>query len=283
MDERIVNREDAPSTSPTTGLAAFWRKVKALLAVHYADVLQYRAEIFIWVISGSLPLIMAGLWSQMATQNPDAFSMAPHEYPRYFFCTFVVRQLTLVWVVWEFERDVVEGTLSSYLLQPLDPGWRHFAEHICERLARLPVLVILGVPFFLLFPASAWVPTVQAVTVAIVAMTATFLMRFTVQYAFAMLSFWTERAHNIERLWYLPYLFLSGLIAPVSDFPEAVQAVVMWTPFPYLIDFPASILMGKPVNVLFGLGVTLGWTVIFFIAHRLLWRAGLRHYSAMGA
>ena len=278
-----MNRDPAQSLAPTAGPRAFGRKVRALLSVYYADVLTYRAEIFLWVISGALPLIMAGLWAELAGQNPSAFSMAPHEYPRYFFCTFVVRQLTLVWVVWEFERDVVEGTLSSYLLQPLDPGWRHFFEHVAERVARLPVLLILGVPFFLLFPQSAWVPGIAAILLALLAMTCTFLMRFTVQYAFAMLSFWTERAHSVERLWYLPYLFLSGLIAPVSEFPETMQAIVLWTPFPYLIDFPARLLMGREVDLLHGFAVTLGWTVIFFITHRILWRIGLKHYSAMGA
>jgi ABC-2 type transport system permease protein len=278
-----MNREAEQPLAPTTGLRAFWRKVRALLSVYYADVLTYRAEIFLWVISGALPLIMAGLWAELSAQNPEAFSMAPHEYPRYFFCTFVVRQLTLVWVVWEFERDVVEGTLSNYLLQPLDPGWRHFAEHVAERVARLPVLLILGGPFFLLFPESAWLPGAGAIGLALAAMTCTFLMRFTVQYAFAMLSFWTERAHSVERLWYLPYLFLSGLIAPVSEFPEAMQSVVRWTPFPYLIDFPARLLMGREADLMHGFLVTLGWTVVFFGIHRLLWRFGLKHYSAMGA
>lgn len=258
-------------------------KAKALLSVYYADVLQYRAEIFLWAISGALPLILAGIWVETAKQDPSAFDMAPYEYARYFFCTFVVRQLTLVWVVWDFERNVVEGTLSSFLLQPLDPGWRHFAEHVSERLARVPVLLVIGAMFFMLFPEALWMPSAYDLALAAVAMTATFILRFTVQYAFAMLAFWTERAHAIERLWYLPYLFLSGLIAPLGDFPPALEAFLLWTPFPYLISFPANILMGNEVNLLQGFSVTAGWTIFFFILHRTLWRAGLKHYSGMGA
>ena len=261
----------------------FARKSRALFGVYYADVLQYRAEIFLWAISGALPLILAGIWVHTARQNPGAFEWAPAEYARYFFCTFVVRQMTLVWVVWEFEQDVVQGTLSSYLLQPLDPGWRHFAEHVAERLARIPVLVVLGVMFFLLYPAALWTPSARALGLAAAAMTMTFLLRFTVQYAFAMLAFWTERAHAIERLWYLPYLFVSGLIAPLSAMPQPLQNALLWTPFPYLIHFPAQILMGREVNLVWGFCVAIGWTVIFFITHRLLWRSGLKHYSAMGA
>jgi ABC-2 type transport system permease protein len=34
----------------------------------------------------------------------------------------VTRQLTVVWVIWELEKEVVQGYLSPRLLQPLDPG-----------------------------------------------------------------------------------------------------------------------------------------------------------------
>jgi len=258
-------------------------RTRTLLSVHYADVLQYRAEIFLWAISGALPLILAGIWFEQAQQNPEAFNLTAPELARYFLCTFIVRQLTLVWVVWEFEQDVVQGRLSHYLLQPLDPGWRHFAEHVAERVARVPVLILLGGLFFLLFPEAMWRPTPDALALGAVAIAATFLMRFTVQYAFAMLAFWTERAHSVERLWYLPYLFVSGLIAPLSEFPPALRTFLYWTPFPYLIDFPAMILMGRGEDLLQGFAVMAGWTATFFVIHRLLWRAGLRHYSAMGA
>jgi len=257
------------------------RKARALLAVHYADVLQYRAEIFLWAISGALPLILAGIWVEAARAGD--FAWDPAEYARYFFCTFVVRQMTLVWVVWVFEQSVVKGTLAMQLLAPIDPVWRHFAEHVAERLARLPVLVLLGLMFFALYPEAIWLPSVQALGLAVVAMIATFILRFTVQYAFAMLSFWTERAHAVEQLWYLPYLFVSGLIAPLDEFPETMQTILLWTPFPYLIYFPAKILMGHEVNLAQGFLVTGLWTVVFFLIHRGLWRLGLRHFSAMGA
>jgi ABC-2 type transport system permease protein len=69
----------------------------------------------------------------------------------------------------------------------------------------------------------------------------------------------------------------------LNVFPEGVRAVVMWTPFPYLIYFPASLLVGIPVNVSQGFGVMVGWSVLCWGINRWLWRRGLRHYSGMGA
>ena len=40
-----------------------WRVARALLGSQYALMLEYRAEIALWALSGVLPLIMLGVWS----------------------------------------------------------------------------------------------------------------------------------------------------------------------------------------------------------------------------
>ena len=266
-------------------MTATLRKARTLLSVHFADILQYRAELLLWAISGALPLIMAGVWVTAAYQKPAAFEMTPAHYAQYFLATFIVRQLTLVWVVWEFETHVLRGQLSHLLLAPIDPVWRYVSEHVAERVARIPVLILLGGMFFLLYPkeVAGWRAGISDIALAALAIVATFILRFIVQYAFAMLAFWTERAHAIEQLWYLPYLFISGLIVPLDDFPPLLREIVMWTPFPYLIYFPAKLLIGGEVNVLRGFIVMIAWTIVFYGIQRALWRAGLKQYSGMGA
>ena len=86
-----------------------------------------------------------------------------------------------------------------------------------------------------------------------------------------------------ERLLFIPFLFLSGLLAPLSAFPPGVRAVVQWTPFPYLIDFPARVLAGDPVNVWVGFAAQLAWFAVLLPLVLVLWKAGVRRYSAMGA
>ncbi|MCU0568591.1 MAG: ABC-2 family transporter protein [Oculatellaceae cyanobacterium Prado106] len=255
---------------------------KTLMVVYYAYMLEYRAELLLWVLSGSLPLILMGVWVQ-AAQGGGNFGLSPLDFTRYFLAVFLVRQFTVVWVIWEFEREVVEGKLSFRLLQPFDPGWHHFISHIAERFARLPFALILIVLFFWLYPQSFWVPSLANALLCLLVVCLAFVLRFAAQYTFAMFSFWIERANAIESFWFLFYLFLSGLIAPVRIFPPLVQEIVKWTPFPYMIDFPASILVGLPVNVGQGLAVMLVWIGLFLALNRRLWRLGLKRYSGMGA
>lgn len=258
-----------------------FRTVTTLLSAYYAYMLEYRAELYLWVLANSLPIILMGVWVEASQEG--SFGLEPIDFIRYFLSVFLIRQFTIVWVIWEFEREVVEGRLSFRLLQPIDPVWHHVASHLSERFARLPFTVALIGLFFLLYPQAIWLPSLSSVLLFVLLVAVAFALRFLMQYTFALFAFWTERASALEQFWFLFYLFLSGLIAPLEVFPPLIREIALWTPFPYLVHFPAAILIGLPVNLVRGGFVILGWGVLFFVVNRWLWRRGLKQYSGMGA
>ncbi|NJK48227.1 multidrug ABC transporter permease [Candidatus Gracilibacteria bacterium] len=258
-----------------------WKKATTLLSTYYAHMLEYRAEIFLWALSNSLPLILMGVWTQAAQGGNFGFSSV--DFARYFFSIFLIRQFTTIWVIWEFEREIVEGQLSFRLLQPLDPVWHHIARHLAEKMTRVPLTIALTVLFFWLYPKAFWIPSWKEFLFLAIATVVAFSLRFVSQYTFAMFAFWTERASAIEQFWFLFYIFLSGLIAPLEVFPPLVREIVLWTPFPYFLYFPAALVIGFPVNFLRGILIALGWGILFFFLNRWLWRRGLQQYSGMGA
>lgn len=252
-----------------------------ILSVYYAYMLEYRAELLFWVLSGSLPIILMGIWTQAAQSGQ--FGLSATDFARYFIAVFMVRQFTVVWVIWEFEREIVEGKLSFRLLQPLNPFWHHFASHFAERFARLPFAFGLLALFFWLYPNSFWIPSLGNFLSFAIAVSLAFTLRFLMQYTLAMFAFWIERASALEQFSFLFYLFLSGMIAPLEQFPPLMREIVLWTPFPYLIYFPASLIVGLPIDFGRGLLVMVGWGTVFLLICRWLWQRGLRQYSGMGA
>ena len=91
-------------------------------------MLEYRAELFIWLLSNSLPFIVMGAW--LKASETGGFGFTALEFIRYFLAVFVVRQFNIVWVIWDFERELISGQLSHRLLQPIDPFWHHLINHI---------------------------------------------------------------------------------------------------------------------------------------------------------
>lgn len=258
-----------------------WRVARALLGSQYALMLEYRAEIALWALSGVLPLIMLGVWS--GSGAAAAAGLSPQQLSRYFLAAFVVRQFTVVWLIQVFEDDALQGRLSPFLLQPLSPLWRYLAAHFSEQASRIPFVAVMLLAVGLAAPGLLWLPSAGALLLGILAILAAFLLRFLLQVLVTTLCFWSERAAALDRLLMIPYLFLSGIVAPLDTFPLAVRRLALATPFPWMVDFPARLLAGEPVNVALGFGAIAAWCLLLLPIGHWLWRAGLRRYSAMGA
>ena len=258
-----------------------WRVARALLGSQYALMLEYRAEIALWALSGVLPLIMLGVWS--GSGAAAAAGLSPQQLSHYFLAAFVVRQFTVVWLIQVFEDDALQGRLSPFLLQPLSPLWRYLAAHFSEQASRIPFVAVMLLAVGLAAPGLLWLPSAGALLLGILAILAAFLLRFLLQVLVTTLCFWSERAAALDRLLMIPYLFLSGIVAPLDTFPPVVRRLALATPFPWMVDFPARLLAGEPVNAALGFGAIAAWCLLLLPIGHLLWRAGLRRYSAMGA
>ena len=68
---------------------------------------------------------------------------------------------------------------------------------------------------------------------------------------FALLAFWTERGQRCRAVsGFCCIPFYRAWLPLWPCFPMRYGQLVLWTPFPYLIYFPASILINQPENVL---------------------------------
>ncbi len=255
-------------------------KLSTLLKTQYSNMLEYRVEIALWAISGIIPFFMLNIWTN--NNLNESINISTVMLSRYFLCAFFVRQFSVVWVVFTFEEDALLGRVSPYLIQPLHPFFRYFAQHIAEQITRFPFALLIALVFFIFNPESLWIPSFGVILMGLISTFFSFLIQFLIQSVIASVCFWTEKASSIEKLIFIPTLFLSGLLAPAVSFPNYVKAWVFFTPFPYLIDFPASILSGNQANILIGFIMQILWIFLFFIIFLKTWKLGTRKFTGMG-
>ena len=256
------------------------RIARALFISQYALMLEFRAEILLWALSGVMPLLMFSLWS--SAPAGAAAGISPQAFARYFLAAFVVRQFTVVWVVYAFEEDNLLGRLSPLLLQPLPLIWRYAAAHLAEQATRLPFVMVMVALFFLAVPEAVWIPSPSRLLLALLAAHLGFWLNFLLQHAITMLCFWSERASALERFLFMPYLFLSGMLAPLDLYPEAVRRFALLTPFPSMLYVPAQLASGGAIDELAAFRTVALWLAVLIPLNLLLWRAGVRRYAAMG-
>lgn len=78
--------------------------------------------------------------------------------------------------------------------------------------------------------------------------------------------------------------FFAGMLFPLDILPAPLFAVSQSLPFFYFIYFPIKVYLGQlaPGALLSGFSIGIGWVVVFWYLAALVWRRGLRMYTAEG-
>jgi ABC-2 type transport system permease protein len=252
----------------------------------FASMVQYRASLVIWMISHVLePLVYLIVWSTVSvTGGGSVGDYTTRQFAAYFIVLMLVNHVTYTWIMYEFEYRVREGTFSVALLKPVHPIHSDIADNISSKLITLPLMVIIAVGLGILFH-PVIDPPLWALAAALPALVLAFVVRFLLEWTLAQAAFWTTRVSAINQIYFVLVLFLSGQIAPLSLFPAPVQVIAAILPFRWMIGFPVELLLGRlsAEQVLTGLGAQAVWLAIGYALFRIVWRAGVRVYSAVGA
>jgi ABC-2 type transport system permease protein len=241
----------------------------------------YRAEMIIWILSATLPLVMLALWNAAAADGPLAgFGQA--DFARYFAVTLIVRQLTSAWVVWELNEMIRTGSLSPALLRPMNPLWLQFAETIAAVPWRMLVLAPILVGLGMWRPDVAFLPSLPTILGFGASVVLALLVGWFVQCVFGLLAFWVDQSTGLFQVYFFVWGLLGGYIVPLPLLPPSIGRVAMFLPFHATLGAPVEIALGlAPIGPT--LLVQAGWAVVLAALASLVWQRGLRRYGAVGA
>jgi ABC-2 type transport system permease protein len=250
-----------------------------------AMMFQYRASLFIWMIGQVLePLVYLVVWSVVSEgSGGNVGEYTTRDFAAYFILLMLVNHVTYTWIMYEVEYRIRQGSFSFALLKPVHPIHSDIADNVSSKLITTPVMIVIGVIMALLFHATLSL-TWWAVIVFIPALFLAFLLRFLVEWTLAQAAFWTTRVSAVNQTYFVILLFLSGQIAPLALLPHPVQVLAKILPFYWTIGFPVELLLGqvKLTDALTGIAVQVIWLGISFFVLRIVWKAGLKVYSAVG-
>jgi len=259
------------------------RALPTMLRVSFAEMLAYRAELLVWMLAYTMPLIMLALWTAVARDAPVG-NFDQRGFQAYFMVTLVVRFCTSAWVVWEMNFEVRQGTLQRRLLRPIHP----MIAYACEQAAALPLRVVLMVPIVVatLLWLGPSILTRDPVQVALVLPTilGAWCLMFLTNALIGTLSLWWESSISVFEVWMGLYFVFSGYVIPLSLFPDWLNSALDWLPFRYMLSSPVENLLGlcSRQESLRAAGVQ--WLIALLLAVALWrgWARGVKRFQAFG-
>ena len=184
-------------------------------------------------------------------------------------------------------RDVREGSIKKYLLQPIDLIGYLISYRIAHKAAYISTSLV---PYIILFGSCAsffdTFPTPVGCAYFVLSLMLAFVIGFYFEVCLGMLSFWILEVTSLLYVVTTLSFFLSGHLIPLDLLDTTGWLDVLKNlPFAYLAYFPAAIFLQKisdeELLLRFFIGVL--WALFFFLLSRVILYFGLRKYSAYGA
>ena len=271
------------------------RKYYYVLRIALSERLVYRTDFFLSTLMRFAPMITTILlWRAIYhVQDSDSTStqyngLSYENVVAYYLLTFLSRAFSsMPGLAAGIARDVREGTIQKYLIQPIDQVHYLLMTRTAHKLVYYGVSAI---PFAIVFYLcrgffDGW-PDPWMLTGGITSLVLAFFLGFYFEVTIGFLAFWFLEISSLLFIIMSLNYFLSGHMVPLDFLPSTIRAVLLILPFQYLAYFPARILMGKSdvthTDLGFGLLAQTGWVLLFVILSRVLYRRGLRRYSAFG-
>lgn len=259
------------------------RALPTLIRVGLADAVAYRAEMLVWLLSTTMPLVMLSLMTAVAREAPiGRFGAA--DFTAYYLAALIVRLMTGAWVIWEVNFEIRQGTLAYRLLRPIHPLVAYAAENVGAMPLRLAAVVPIAVGALLVTGGDRLTRDPLLLAAFPLAVVGGWLISFLAMAIIGALAFWVEASGAIFEVWLGLFGVFSGYLVPLELFPRWLETLARFLPFRYMLAFPVEMVIGMTPRpaALAELAIQWAFVVVLAFAARLAWRAGLRRFAAFG-
>jgi ABC-2 type transport system permease protein len=141
-------------------------------------------------------------------------------------------------------NTVHRGDIAGDLLRPMNLFTFWLAQDAGNAVAQLllrciPILLLYAALFGLETPHTAlhWLIVLTSLLLA-------WLCGFAFRFLVNLSAFWSPDARGIGRLMFTVMMFATGFLMPLRFFPEWLQTLLSWTPFPSMLNTVVELWLG---------------------------------------
>ncbi len=251
----------------------------------FLKILAYRLRYFTGIATYFVNVsVYYFIWRAIYSSSPNVAGYDLPQIVTYVAVGWVIRSFYFNNVDREMATEVIEGKIALNLIRPVDTQLMYVAQAAGESIFRAlmftsPIALVIFLAYPVHPPAS---PGSAGLFLAscLLALLIFTLMNFIV----GTLALQIQSIIGVIRAKYFIVEFTSGLLIPLSFFPDRLQRILAFLPFPYISYTPLQIYLGKEQGwaACRALGLQALWVVALGLAGRLYWRFSARRLSILG-
>jgi len=264
------------------------KRIFKIFSIHFQDVITDRSRSFVWVLSSiAIPLIMILFWKDVTANSSESLSgWIFRDFASYYLLLTVTASFVIAHVEEVVAKtDIKQGELVNYILKPFSYYWMKFYQETPYRLFQgsLGVIVFFLVytffSDFLSFTNSFFIMVLSLILIVL-----GYMICFSFKTVLGLIAFWLIDIGGIFQFLEVVLVVFGGFIISITLFNPMLEKIVYFTPFPYMVYFPVLALIGKLSlsDISKIMLLQLIWLIIFFFTYKILWKTGLKKFTAVG-
>jgi ABC-2 type transport system permease protein len=181
---------------------------------------------------------------------------------------------------------VQDGSLSGELIKPIHPMLTNtLVNDIAFKTLNMMVLIPIWIVLALLFKPQFDSVSLSGILLAIPAIVLGYAINFLLSGVITSLAFWTTRMYSIHEFYYAMILLFAGQFVPLKLMPDVIQNIARVLPFQLFMYLPIQMIQGNlsTNEIMQGYVTGILWLIAAMIGFRIVWREGVKRYSAVGA
>jgi ABC-2 type transport system permease protein len=182
-----------------------------------------------------------------------------------------------------FANQIRTGRLSAHLIKPLPVIIYDVTNNLAEKSTKISFLLPLILLGSLFFPLTLSTNS-QIIILTLLGLILSITIAFLIQTCIGFIGFWLEDVSALLNLLDISDYTIGGRFIPFFLLPPAIQPITKYLPFRYVHAFPAEII-SQSINtaeVVSGLAIQLVWIILLTFTAFVLWRQGIKRYTAVG-
>lgn len=253
--------------------------------ISLANQLEYRVNFISGFLFSLFPFtVNVLLWIAVSYQSKD-MPFKADGIVSYYFLTLITYNITSTVSVFKISDDIRLGTLNQYLIKPYNYALYQLASDLPHRFIFIVMnAVSITVLYFLLQKYFVFTLSLWKALFFVFFLIAGYLINFLIDFLIALYSFYFSRVSSLYTSIRVLKNISAGIIFPLVLLPESVFSLLKNLPFAFISHIPVSLLLDDvPLCTAFiSLCKSLGWITLLAIFCTIVWKRGMKIYSAYG-